>query len=504
MSARLFPHRTQFYAPICSLLFITSLAAYWPIINTTLLSCDDYYLLGFDRIHLFGPGNLGSLTVIQWIFQALHPLFLRPFVISVWLVLSHFFATTPWPYHLLNIFLHAMNASLIFWLIVRMKGKKTTAALAAFLFVLTPAATGAVTWASASFDLFSCFFILLSICLYTIFLENENKRFYLGSLAAAAFALLSKEMAYIVIIVIPVMELLFGRVRPAALKDRGPFKRMALRSAPFLGLFLAYLVLRYVSLGTVLTGGEIYFTELDSNPLDSITVFLAPFDNNYFSFGIIVAAYIYMTGLVTVGLALVERNWSKAPSIRKRLLIFFFSMFIISLVPVGSRLIVGIKIQDLGLVRFLYMATAFFLATIAIALLEFRPKTKIWLLISATALAALLPFYFWGLQINNHGWEHASQIDGFILSEIQKNVPDPPRGAKVYILMQGGPAVTEVSWCRPMLEPAVRVSFDRYDLQVIQSSTNAYTGRMSQTDDGYLFLYDDKSMRLVLQHNPRV
>lgn len=50
------------------LLGAITLVAYWPVLDNTLL-CDDYYLLGRDRLHLFGGGGLGNLSSLRWIFM---------------------------------------------------------------------------------------------------------------------------------------------------------------------------------------------------------------------------------------------------------------------------------------------------------------------------------------------------------------------------------------------------------------------------------------------------
>lgn len=266
------------------------------------------------------------------------------------MILSHLFSSNPWPYHVVSALLHAGNAWLLFWLLKRLKASTVTAVLPALLFLLTPIAPEAVPWSYGYFDLFSLFFILISLCLYTVFLEQGRRRFYVCSIAAMTLALFSKEMAFMVIFAIPALEILFGnliargnildsdrRQRPGGFNfkvESASLKRATVRVIPFIIIILGYLTLRYAVLGTLLN--SVYFRSGrdDLGLLVSIKTFLSPFSGTYFAPRTIGVIYLYMLALFTVALLLVSVNWRRTALINKRLWIFFLILFLLTLMPI--------------------------------------------------------------------------------------------------------------------------------------------------------------------------
>lgn len=493
------------------LLGAIALIAYWAALDNTLL-CDDYYLLGRDRLHMFGGGGLGDLSSLRWIFYAEYPVHLRPVVLSAWLLISHFFGVEPWPTHLMNIFLHAATAWLLFWLLTRLRAGRLAAALPALLFALTPIAPEAVTWSSGDVDLFPLFFLLLGLGSYAVFMESGRRLWYGASLLAMALALLSKEMAMTMVVMIPAMELMFGNVIRRAAPGSGPgdgrrrpLRQAAIRIAPFLVLFAGYLALRRAILGTLVQGSQLPSIEggFANNPLFTITVLLAPFSNIYFSAGFIATAGVYTLLLLIVSLAQVVSGWSTADLARRRLWLFLLMVFVVSLGPVSSYLIGGLN-PDLTRSHFLYMATAFLLSLLAVGLLDFGWRGKRRPLAGAIALVLLLPVYFWGLQTNNRYWEDAAMVESVILDEMVRILPEPPENARIYLVLEGETQAARIYWCKPMLQTAVRSNYNRYDIKVVQEGKSDRIEDVGDTRDGYLFIYDESINELRLEHPPQV
>jgi hypothetical protein len=485
-----------------------TLIAYWPVLDNTLL-CDDYYLLGMDRLHLFGGGGLGDLSSLRWIFYAEYPVQLRPVILSVWLLISHFYGVEAWPTHLLNVVLHAANAWMIFWLLTRLKASRITAVLPALLFALTPIGPEAVTWSSGNVDLFPLFFLLLGFGAYSLFLENGRKLWYAASLAAMAMALLSKEMAMIMVVLIPAMELLYGDVFRSRnnMGDTGSgrtLRQAAIRVSPFLLLFAGYLALRLAILGTLAQGSQLPSITggFEYSPLFTISVLLAPFSNMYFHTYFIAAVSLYTLLLLVSSLVLVATGWSKAGKQTTRLWIFLVLAFAVSLVPVSSYLVSGLNL-DLARSHFLYISTAFFLSLVSVGLLEFGWRGKKWSGVGAAAILLLLPLYFWGLQENNRYWEDAAVVESVILDEMASILPEPPANSRIYLVLEEETQAARIYWCKPMLQIAVRSKYDRYDIKVVQEgSSDRIEDVGDDTSDGYLFIYDESTNQLRLDHPP--
>lgn len=94
----------------------------------------------------------------------------------------------------------------------RLGARKLTAFVAALLFLLTPIAPEAVTWLSGRADVLVLFFMLLAMVLYSVYLTKRSWAAFSGAMLASATALLSKEQGYIVIILLPSMDFLFGGI----------------------------------------------------------------------------------------------------------------------------------------------------------------------------------------------------------------------------------------------------------------------------------------------------
>lgn len=484
-----------------------TLVAYWPVLDNTLL-CDDYYLLGLDRLHMFDGGGLGNLSSLRWIFYAEYPVHLRPVVLSVWLLLSNLFGIEAWPTHLLNVLLHAANAWLIYWLLKRLKARRITAILPALLFALTPIGPEAVTWSSGNVDLFPLLFLLLGFGAYSIFLENGKRLWYAVSLVAMAMALLSKEMAMIMVILIPAMELLFGNAGRQS-DDIGKsesgrtLRQAAIRVMPFLVLFAGYLALRVAILGTLVQGSQLpsMSQEVTYSPLLTVSVLLAPFSNMYFHLGFIAAVGLYTSLLLAASLFLVATGWSEAAKQTRRLWIFLVVAFAASLMPVSPYLINGLNL-DLTRSHLLYISTAFLLSMISVGLFEYGSREKKWTGVGVAAILLLAPVYFWGVHTNNRYWEDAAVVETGILEELTRVLPDPPENARIYLLLEGETQTARIYWCKPMLQTAVREKYERYDVRVVQEGKSDVIEDVGDTTDGYLFIYDESTDQLRFDHAP--
>ncbi len=127
-------------------------------------------------------------------------------------ILSYLFDFTVWKlhplgFHLGNVLLHFLCAAALFWLAWLVFADRRLAALAALLFAVHPAHTEAVSFISGRADPLSLLFLLLSFGLLLKDAARPRLRFFLLSLGAYALALMSRESALLLPVLVVVYRL---------------------------------------------------------------------------------------------------------------------------------------------------------------------------------------------------------------------------------------------------------------------------------------------------------
>jgi tetratricopeptide (TPR) repeat protein len=132
----------------------------------------------------------------------------RPMMHLIYMFNYHVFGANPWGFHLISTLFNSGISVLVFIIAKHFlagfsstRGWLSPAFIAAMLFATHPVHTEAVAWISALPELAFTFFCLLSLYLYVRF-ESELKGSYSLSLMAFFLALLSKETALVLPIII--------------------------------------------------------------------------------------------------------------------------------------------------------------------------------------------------------------------------------------------------------------------------------------------------------------
>jgi tetratricopeptide (TPR) repeat protein len=173
----------------------------------------------------------------------------------------------PRGYHLLNLLLHAANSALILLLLRRWTGQLALAAAAAFLFAAHAVhAEVLANIASGRPELMAAFFFLLALLGYPCARDGQTQRRVAPwSLACFGLALLCKESAITLLVILPLADAVFGQ--GAAPSPSGALRLWRERAgvyAAYAVVALAYLGIRWLALG----GGETLPAERDlDNPL---------------------------------------------------------------------------------------------------------------------------------------------------------------------------------------------------------------------------------------------
>jgi len=182
----------------------------------------------------------------------------RP-VFLLWLRLNYaLFGNAPAGWHLTSVACHVMATWLVFRLTQKLSGNRLTAFLAGLLFGLHPAHVENVAWISGVTDPLTACFFLGSLCAFFSYRQSRKGAWAAISLGLFALALLSKETA----VVLPLLIFAAVVIQPfvirglEALEDEGVTGKSAerfsaaLRScAPYVLLTLIYAAVRYRALG---------------------------------------------------------------------------------------------------------------------------------------------------------------------------------------------------------------------------------------------------------------
>ena len=143
-------------------------------------------------------------------------------------------------YHATNILFHALNAVLIYLLLMLMLGDGSVSLLAALLFAVHPVHTESVTYICGRTDVMAAFFMLLSMYCY---LKADKKRaLYAVSLVSYGLGLFSKEMIITLPPVLILYDYCFLLPRKGRWKEKLPFYAgyFALSGLYMLGRYTVY------------------------------------------------------------------------------------------------------------------------------------------------------------------------------------------------------------------------------------------------------------------------
>jgi len=195
------------------------------------------------------------------------PSFYRPLFL-VWLRINFILsAMSPWGWHLLSIVKHLAVAVLLGFLVLRLLRDRIAALVAATLFALHPAQTESVAWVTVPDPLMSAA-VLGAVLLYLRWIEvfphpqrHERKSrkaartkkaesYWLIASAAACFAaLLAKETAILLPILIFALALMVPRGENGDVDFRVRLRRALRKTVPFLCVTGLYLLMRFHALG---------------------------------------------------------------------------------------------------------------------------------------------------------------------------------------------------------------------------------------------------------------
>jgi tetratricopeptide (TPR) repeat protein len=376
------------------ILFAVTLGLFLPSMNGEFLWDDKYFvsenpiLLGpqFLKNFLVTPfGGSGGLDE-QSLDLGRHMPFYRPLAsLSYWLDYK-IWGLNPAGFHLTNIFIHFLNALILFFILNHIGMKPLLSFFSSLLFTVFPLHFENVSWISGRTDLLSFFFVALSVYFFLKFFHKRRLVFLVLSSFFWVGSLLSKESSLFLIVV----YFIFLYKRETKIKKALAF------TVPFGAGLLIWLVLRRAALGSLgydFSGNtlldfcstlgfyvfKLFFPFHLSYTIDAPTVFSH-------SLFMIMGGFIFLAFLGS-GIIILKKRW---PHVLPYFLGFsFFLLLLPSLLVIFSASTVSLLAW-----RFLYLPSALFLSALVFLLHKHVKRAAVvYLLLGCLGLVYCLEIY---------------------------------------------------------------------------------------------------------------
>ncbi|MGH7403351.1 MAG: tetratricopeptide repeat protein, partial [Candidatus Rokuibacteriota bacterium] len=169
----------------------------------------------------------------------------RPLVTLTFFLDMQVWGLRPFGFHLTNVLAHAAVTLAVLAVARRATGGELAAAICALVFALHPLHTESVSFVSGRTDVIATLFFLLALLAYDRGRDRDRRSWAAWSLGAYLLALLAKEVA----ITLPIVLVLWDRLVRGDLQNRRALWRAAARYAPYGAVTGLYLGLRVFALG---------------------------------------------------------------------------------------------------------------------------------------------------------------------------------------------------------------------------------------------------------------
>lgn len=155
---------------LCALVVVMTLALYWPVRSYEFVNLDDPDYVSAN------PMVQAGLTrdSIRWAFTQAHSSNWHPVTWLSHMLDCHLFGLNAGAHHLVNAGFHAVNAALVFMLLVQLTGARWRSLVVAALFAWHPLHVESVAWISERKDVLSAFFGLLCLMAYGAYVRNAE------------------------------------------------------------------------------------------------------------------------------------------------------------------------------------------------------------------------------------------------------------------------------------------------------------------------------------------
>ena len=202
--------KTKFMFWAALLIVILGLTAYFNSLGNEFI-WDDAVLVR-DNLYIRDASHIGNLF-LEDIAQGANARlgFWRPLQMLTYMWDYASWGLAPAGYHLTNISVHIFTALLIYWLANTLFANPAVSLLAGVLFAVHPVHTETVAYISGRAESLAALFMLLAYIFYIKALQRPKPLLYLGVLLSAFLAVLSKEYACVLPLLLLVYHYVFRK-----------------------------------------------------------------------------------------------------------------------------------------------------------------------------------------------------------------------------------------------------------------------------------------------------
>jgi len=329
------------------LIVAVTIAVYWPVLQNDFIDFDDDLYVTANMMVQQGLSLKGFLWSITTFHAAnWHPLTWLSHMLDVEL-----FDLNPSGHHATSLFLHSVNALLLFALLHRLTGFIGRSLFVALLFALHPLHVESVAWVAERKDLLSSLFWLLTIWAYCGYAGKPSVSRYLPVALLFALGLMAKQMPVTLPLILLLMDYWpLNRFRPGEGEEQANGVRIRSLLAEKVPLLVLSAVASLLVLRAHASAGALFRAEQDSILLHGGNAFLSyvkyiramfwPADLAlFYPFEAAAVTPLKVAGalvLLTVISAMVAVQWRRRPY-----LLFGWSWYLITLLPVIGFVRVG-------------------------------------------------------------------------------------------------------------------------------------------------------------------
>ena len=352
------------------LLFLLSVSflVYYPSLQHDFVNWDDIvYIMNNEMITAFNWVNVKQIFSTYFMGNY-HPMILLSFLFDF-----HFFRFSANGYHVHNLLLHLVNATLVYTFFFHLLKKNSNVAITiALLFALHPMHVESVAWVSERKDVLYTAWYFLSLLTYLFYLQRGKKIYYFLALIFFILSCLSKAQA----VTLPFVLILTDYFATRKFEWKVVFEKI-----PF---FLLSLIFGIVAIFAQKANDYInplgipVFQSLFYAPY-SLWVYLAKFLVPVYQTGVYdyplslegtMPYYIYLSPLIFLFLiAVVWITWKNYKYITFGLLFFIATIFpVLQFLPVGGAIVAE---------RYTYIPYIGLSCIVAIAFWEYRSNSAL-------------------------------------------------------------------------------------------------------------------------------
>ncbi len=221
-------------------------------------AADDSYQV-LNNAFIKNPANIPrAFTSSVWAFVSGEIIFTvdsyyRPLFSVLFSINYAIFGTSAWGWHLVNVLIHAAVTFLVFAVVYEMAERRWLALIAASLFAVHPTHVESVAWISGVTDPVMALFLLAAFYFYLRYRKNGSKPMLAAVAGFYFLALLNKETAIAMPLIIAYCEIFYFNETPS-------FKKRIIRAIPIILLLAlpaaAYFLMRYNAINAVVFGSD--------------------------------------------------------------------------------------------------------------------------------------------------------------------------------------------------------------------------------------------------------